>query len=227
MNKGFFKYKAYEHCQKYLHETESFLGIEEAVKQLGGEFLNFDEANSIKFWKLFNVIDEKNSYEALPLSTSCNVPFPYDLDEHEDLLIGENNLEELISNYINASFTEEKFIFSCDPNTYFAIKFKSFDYRFFYIIQDHHTENSLILFDRNIENSFIQNFTMNISILSFKEEPIEFTMAGKNIDFWGSFFREHYQEGVRWLSISGYNHLVKNYGPILSVELPEFVESKK
>lgn len=234
MNKKYYNSNEFQKCVNYFSENSLGKLDKEKIESLGAKFLNEEETWKLPFQNLFETLisysdGEQVLNQSLPLPMWCNIAFPYELDEHEDIFIEDKTLEQIITQFINQNFNSEKFIFSGNSNSCITITIKEFKYEYFNIINKHNSNSSIILFDKNFNKAFIYTYRSSISIITQELEADKFILDGKSRKFWGDFFCKHYQAGYRWAMADGrlytkedFKYLISDYGGRLSHALPSF-----
>lgn len=120
------------------------------------EVVDFERAELFEHWKLFDTLMARHatwvSYDSLPLvsngTRSIAIPFSYYL--HSEQIVGELTLEEWLTRFLNAFLPGRKYLFSCDPQVFYAVSMERFGYDHLDLGVDLHGENSnFVLFSQD------------------------------------------------------------------------------
>ncbi|MCF3932673.1 hypothetical protein L1787_04480 [Acuticoccus sp. M5D2P5] len=188
----------------------------------GAEPLTINEANAKNHDELFDISIKHDriwhQYYALPKiddNISHNlIPLPF--DEHLKHLVEGRTLSAYIEECLNSLMSEGKYIMSCDPRHFVAIKIKKFSYDLIFAsTQNGGTNTHFILFDDLKKLWVLFCSEIPFIIISNKKDEYDDEVLGKSRKFWVEYYYNRIGISNRLSSASFIRYLNETYFPRL------------
>ena len=201
----------------------------EKARELGPEtigpnsvsFLTIEDANKLNHGRLFDTLvsrqDDWDFIDSLPLidKSIATVMVPYSYDLHHEVSCQHWNLEEGITSFINNSFGSQKYLLSCDPRIFFAIRLQRFSYDHVDLAVESGGFNShFILFDAKFEMWVVFYSRFPFITISWKNGIDMINDDSK--ENWRAYYEENIEAAARGQSSDFVDFVNKTYIPRIS-----------
>jgi len=185
--------------------------------------IGIEESENYAHWELFDTLVSRHqtwiSYDSLPLISngveSAAIPFCY--YTHSEHKIGETNLEEWLTEYLNKHILGKKYLFSCDPNLFLAISFDKFGYDHLDLgIQLYGENSNFVLFSQDRERWAIFHGSFPFVILSKKSKNSWAEKDREVEEIIRTSFERNFDEAFSRNSESFRKFFIQTYAPRIS-----------
>jgi len=176
------------------NETEYLLNL--GVKQA-----TIREHIDFRFDKFFETRIEFDSRVLLP-DTLClprrdsnfiNLPIPYDVGDHNEILIENMFVSKIVENHVAAYFSKPLFLFSGNPYNRICLTMENFSYKMLYILMDGRMNGNFLLFDSKMDQCFNFHFDLCITIFTRLKSAKDKKLFSKEDEFWYSYFNKNFE----------------------------------
>lgn len=214
----FFREDAFQPFEDGFGSTDIVPWIEEQNAKL----LSLEEANNKGHDELFDLVTTyQPSWKQIDALPRIGADFqhtllPYSYDEHDEQSFEEGLLSDLVEGEVNRHMSGEKFLLSCDPRHFVALRLENFSYELVSAAaQNGGTNTHFVLFDeaRNFWVVFCSEFPF--LIVSQRGGGSKKSPLGRAQEFWVKYFEAHAARSIRLFEPPVIDFLNKTYLPRL------------
>lgn len=189
-------------------------------------YLSINEANKLNVLSFFNLKTEfrrfsgnENGYLislAFPNTDLNNaIPIPFEIAEHENRIVADKSIQEIIEIHVERHFSGKKFLFSTNPRDCLCLEFNKFSYEdYLYVFEGTHLTTPFCLFDETVENCIYFDFDLSLTVFLRKKELPNIELGGLPKSFWFNLFEQNFTDAVIKGNQSHLDYVNKNIVPL-------------